>query len=569
MRSKVMSVFALMLLAAGTAIPQKIAPGDIDPKPVLEKISKAMGVDKLKCITYSGSGYVGGIGQNRRPMDDWPEIKVPSYTRTINFDTMTSREELVRVQGTDPDLMTERTLVGTGVGERVQTVPREEETAAKHTNTKGDVVQGGLKQVLVTNGNYAWNLIGKNVVPEPAAAEQRRLDIMMTPWGFLKAALASDKVTAHERYEEGRRTIVVSAIVMGKYRLNATINPAFDHIERVQSWVPDPVMGDMRYDHYYRKYKDMGGISFPSGFHHHYGPDDELRTPRWFNGYNAFGIDMDKVQVNACGDALDVPASVRAATIPPPHVETKKLADGVWLLGGASHNSVAVEFKDFVTVVEAPLNEERSIAVMQEVKKLVPNKRIKYVVATHNHLDHIGGIRTYAEAGTTIVAHEFMRDMLWHFVLGPETWSLKPDRLSTTPPEEILDTGWIFESVNEKMTLSDDTRNLDIYHVYGATSRNCRDITPPEGCSMELEQTPYMLMTYLPKEKILVEADLYNPNNPIAIPGNGERALFANVKRYGLDVNTIAPIHGDPTPWTDFVKFIGKMSNYQWQFNKD
>jgi hypothetical protein len=565
---KLWGIFAFTILMGGTALAQGVAPGYIDPRPVLESVAKNTGADKLKCITYSGTGYVGGVGQNRRPMDDWPEISVPTYSRTINFETGTSREELIRIQSTDPDLVTERTLVGTGVGERVQTAPREEETSAKHTNTKGGTTQGALKQVLLTNGKYAWNLVGKNVVPEPAAAEQRQLDILLTPWGFLKAAMASDKVTAHERYEEGRKTIVVSAILMGKYRVNATINPAFNHIERIQTWVPDPVLGDMRYDHYYRKYKEFGGVQFPTGFHHHYGPDDELRTPRWFNGYNAFGIDMTSVQPNVCGDVLDVPDAVRTATIPPVRVETKKLADGVWFLGGASHNSVAVEFKDFVTVVEAPLNEERSIAVMEEVKKLVPNKRIKYVVATHNHLVNLGGIRTYAEAGATIVAHEFIRDFLWHVVLNWDPWTLKPDRLSLTPPEEILDTGFIFESVNEKITLSDGTRNMDVYHVYGATTRNCRDITPPEGCSMELEESPYMLMTWLPKEKILVEAGLYNPDVPEAIPGNGERAMYNNVKRYGLDVATIAPVHGQPVPWSDFVKFIGKMADYQWNFNK-
>ena len=64
-------------------------------------------------------------------------------------------------------------------------------------------------------------------------------------------------------------------------------------------------------------------------------------------------------------------------------VETQKLADGVYLLGGGTHNSVAVEFKDYVAVVEAPLNEKRSLAVIEEVVKLVPNKPIRFVVNTH------------------------------------------------------------------------------------------------------------------------------------------------------------------------------------------
>ena len=48
-------------------------------------------------------------------------------------------------------------------------------------------------------------------------------------------------------------------------------------------------------------------------------------------------------------------------------VDTAELADGVWLLGGASHNSVAVEFESYVAVIEAPLDESRNLAVIEEV----------------------------------------------------------------------------------------------------------------------------------------------------------------------------------------------------------
>ena len=58
-----------------------------------------------------------------------------------------------------------------------------------------------------------------------------------------------------------------------------------------------------------------------------------------------------------------------------------------------------VEFKDFVAVVEAPVNEERSLAVIAEANRLVANKPIRYVVNTHHHFDHAGGLRTYLLAG--------------------------------------------------------------------------------------------------------------------------------------------------------------------------
>jgi glyoxylase-like metal-dependent hydrolase (beta-lactamase superfamily II) len=37
--------------------------------------------------------------------------------------------------------------------------------------------------------------------------------------------------------------------------------------------------------------------------------------------------------------------------------------------------------------------EARSLAVIREVKKLIPNKPVRYLVSTHHHWDHLGGVR--------------------------------------------------------------------------------------------------------------------------------------------------------------------------------
>jgi hypothetical protein len=57
-----------------------------------------------------------------------------------------------------------------------------------------------------------------------------------------------------------------------------------------------------------------------------------------------------------------------------------------------------------------------------------------------------------------------------------------------------------------------------------------------------------MLIAYLPNEKILVEADGFNPppapltQTPAAISPY-QRALLANIERLGLDVQRIIPVH--------------------------
>jgi hypothetical protein len=70
-----------------------------------------------------------------------------------------------------------------------------------------------------------------------------------------------------------------------------------------------------------------------------------------------------------------------------------------------------------------------------------------------------------------------------------------------------------------------------------------------------------MLMAYLPTEKIVIEADLYDPpapGEPLPAANASHRSFHNHVRRLGLDVSTIAPIHGRPVPWSDFLKVVGE-----------
>ena len=169
---------------------------------------------------------------------------------------------------------------------------------------------------------------------------------------------------------------VVSITVLGKYRVDATINS--EHLlQRIHTWVGDPVLGDMNYEHEFTNaaYVDLGdGIRFPTGWHHHAGWDDSFGAQTVTAGNNAFGGTLDQIELNACGDPVRVPDAVRQTTFPVT-VDTAELADGVWLLSGASHNSVAVEFENYVAVIEAPLDELHNLAVIEEVVRLVPESR--------------------------------------------------------------------------------------------------------------------------------------------------------------------------------------------------
>jgi glyoxylase-like metal-dependent hydrolase (beta-lactamase superfamily II) len=53
---------------------------------------------------------------------------------------------------------------------------------------------------------------------------------------------------------------------------------------------------------------------------------------------------------------------------------------------------VLVEFSDHLTLIEAPLNEARTLAVIAKARELVPAKPLTQLVATHHHFDHTGGV---------------------------------------------------------------------------------------------------------------------------------------------------------------------------------
>ena len=84
------------------------------------------------------------------------------------------------------------------------------------------------------------------------------------------------------------------------------------------------------------------------------------------------------VQANVCDDPVPVPEAVKQAPAPNyGRVDVEKMANGVYMLGGGTANSYMIEFRDFVAVFEAPLNEERSIGVIEAIAKLAQKKPIR------------------------------------------------------------------------------------------------------------------------------------------------------------------------------------------------
>ena len=265
-----------------------------DARSVLQAAVRAMGGANVKTIQYSGTGWNAGVGQSFSPQDDWPRFEVTRYTRTIDYDARSSREEFTRRQGNNP--------------------PR---------GGGGTPLQGDQQQVAIVSGNSAWNMDGQNPVPQTgqylagiSVSDFRQLDILLTPHGFLKAALAANPTAISLMLpaspgaitQNGKATLV-SFTAMGKYRVNGTFNDQ-NMLELVQTWVPNPVYGDMLYELRYTDYKDFGGVKFPTVLHIHQG------DPRLSTAHNSMEIKLTSVQPNVSVPAMNVPDAVRNATTP-------------------------------------------------------------------------------------------------------------------------------------------------------------------------------------------------------------------------------------------------------------
>ena len=495
MRNRVWVFFGVLSLMVGTAMAQ-------DARSVLQAASTAMGAANLRSVQYSGTGWNGALGQAYSPDDDWPRFEVFSYTRTIDYEGRSLREELARRQGTYP--------------------PR---------GGGGTPIQGEQRQNLLLSGNYAWAMQGNEANPQPAQAEMRQLEIFLTPHGFLKGAMTGE-ARAFSIPLGGRNVTIVSFTALGKYRVNGTINDQ-NLVERVQTWVPHPLLGDTIHQTNYTEYKDFSGIKFPTRIHQHYG-DTHQTNP----GHHTLDITVSSVQPNISVPAITVPDNVRQARVQPVTVTPQRIADGVWYLLSGNQSSMLVEFNDFAVVVEAPGNEERSLAAIAEVKKLLPNKPIRFLVNTHHHFDHSGGLRTFVAEGSTIVTHERNREYFERVLFSRAPRALEPDRLAVYPRNPT------FETVRQKYVISDGVRSLEVHFVN------------------DLDHNENMLMVYLPKEKVLFQGDLWNPPAPNAqgpqTAGASQRVFYRNVQRLKLDVATVVPVHGGRTgAWADFMRVQG------------
>jgi glyoxylase-like metal-dependent hydrolase (beta-lactamase superfamily II) len=285
----------------------------------------------------------------------------------------------------------------------------------------------------------------------------------------------------------------------------------------------DPMLGDVIHETSYDDWQSHEGLQLP-----------HTQITRYAGAIVA-EYDFTRVEVGETADDLAAPNGTSAGPPPSPpvNVTTEELAPGVWYMTGGSHFSVLVEFEQYLMLIETPQSEARTLAVIAKARELRPDKPIRYAVNTHHHYDHAAGVRAAMSQGITIVTHSgntaFLRDV------ARRRHTLQPDALASAKRSPRI------EGVRSRRVFEDRSRTVELHHL--------RD--SPHSATM--------LVAYLPTERLLVQADAYNPAAPNASPPPAfpfARNLIENVERLELRVDRVAALHGRVVPFSEIREAV-------------
>jgi glyoxylase-like metal-dependent hydrolase (beta-lactamase superfamily II) len=359
----------------------------------------------------------------------------------------------------------------------------------------------------------------------------QQLEIWMMPHAFLRAAAARN-ATVESKTVGGQKYNVVTFVGDNKAKVNGYINGQ-NLVERVETSIDNAFFGDMPFEAIYGGYKDVGGARFP------------MHIVQKQGGYPIFDLNVTDVKPNASVNIQPpqgrggAPAPAAAGTA----AQSERLGDGVYLITGG-YVAIAVDFKDHITILETGQSEARGQAVIAEAKRVIPNKPVKYVVNTHSHVDHSSGLRAAVAEGATILTYELNKPYLEKILSTPHT--LNPDKAQQTGKKPVV------EAVGDKKVLTDGTHVVELYHL--------QNFGHHDG----------MLIAYLPKEKVLLEADGYNPQPTTATapnpPSPFTTSLLDNIRRLKLDVQRIVPVHypadNRVVTMAELTKWVGRPATH-------
>lgn len=461
-------------------VSQETAPATAAPSAV-DAAMAALGMQGLDSVTYSGSAWRirNSFRQTPSASPPWPlRDDITNYRRALDL----------------------------------------QQTASLAT---GDTFSQNLFFDPPVAGTYVQN------VPADQTAWGQQLEIWLTPWGFLRGARANGAEASSQLVDGTRYSVVTWKSPAGQlapsgipYTVTGYIDPE-NRVARVETWTEDAFMGDLHVAALFSNYGEVNGVVVPR----------TIEQQRAEGG--VFGVEVTDATANPANLAeLLTPPAAPAGNPPgggaaPPVTAAEQLAEGVYAITGG-YVSLAVEFQDYVAVFEAGQSEARGQAIIDAVEGAIAGKPIRYVINSHPHSDHTGGLVPFVRRGATIVTHESNVAFLQMGLSTPRTL-LGEETLS---PQ--------FEAASDLMVLEDPSMRLELRHIPNRHS---------DG----------MLVAFLPTQRVLFQADFTLPQNGAAA-NPFVVSLAEYVRDTNLDFDRYLAVHAAAVPQTklDLMAAIGQ-----------
>lgn len=209
------------------------------------------------------------------------------------------------------------------------------------------------------------------------------------------------------------------------------------------------------------------------------------------------------------------------------------LSPGVFLApvpGRPDYQSLVVEREDHLVLVEAPIDEEATGALLTRVAERFPGKAIRWVVSTHHHFDHAGGVPTALASGAALVTTPGNVAFFRRAMTAPRT--LAGGSQSDRSPE--------IHSVEDAWAIPGGSPEIEVLRV------------EPN------EHAAEMIAVYLPESGLLFQGDLVRfPLAANELYRPQASSLVELIAAHGLAVDRISGVHGevgDPASLREWVE---------------
>jgi glyoxylase-like metal-dependent hydrolase (beta-lactamase superfamily II) len=488
----------------------------------------AMGGDKLKTLSLTASLQQYDPGESYSLSDPAkPDTGVSDLKQSRDFQRGLTRDEWVRPKADDGTKRTYTEIVTPTAGYVIG----------------NDATNGRLPKRTVKGAQPEHTMSGRRLT-----ATLRELD---RPFIVLEMKRHPDRVTAIDDQKIAGKTYPAAQYRDDYGSYIVIFDPATNLPARVRTLDWDALEGDSVYDAEYSDWRDVSGAKIA------------FSTAYTLNGMKVANLKLSSVVVNPNlpPQTFDIPqAMLSAAAKPAPanttpyqwiirrqfsgfyydsdakytdDLDSLKLVDvatNVSQTQGGTHNTLFIATNTYLIAIEAPNDDGQAIQSIDMAKKHYPGKPIRYLVLTHHHVDHVGGMRTYAAEGATIVVGKGDGDYIRKALVRPETLNPDAPKKAFTPKVVEVDGKW---SVN------DGGREVAAYVV-------------------ENPHAAGMLIVYVPDAKLGIVTDLYVPG--AAPPSNTEvAALVIGVDKWGIKPERFAGGHGSVGPYADVVAAAKKV----------